>query len=375
MTGDEIRVVHLLGSLGDGGRESLLLDIIENSPPEISYALWCFQGTREAAEEFERLGVEVTVFDVGSKWDLGGLLAVFRRLRSDRVDVFHLHGPRAQIPGRLMGWLARAGSTVSTHHGVREMFPDRLQRLEAVTRPLDARTVAVSEGVTRSFVGETVPDGWETIHNGIDVDDFNAAVREADDDPVCERYDVEADLVFLNVGRYVPPKAQLDLVEAVDEVRDELPPVHLFVVGGRGAMEGRLREAVGDRGLSDAITVTGAVDDIHEFYAAADVFVSSSIKEGLPIVLLEAMAAELPVVATTIPGVTELVDDEETGLLVPPEQPPRLGDALVRMADPGVRERLAAAGHERVGTEFDVTDTVAGYTSAYRDLGGGDSRE
>lgn len=368
----EIRVLHLLGSLGEGGRESLLLDIVDNSPAGISHEICCFQVDADAAAQFERRGVGVSSVDADSKFDLPGLARCYRHLFSASVDVLHLHGPRAQVPGRVLGRAAGIRTVVSTHHGVREMHPEGILRLERLTRPLETETIAVSEGVRHSFVDEDGGDQWQTVQNGIDVAAFSRAVSDADGASLRSKHGLEPDdLVYLNVGRYVDPKRQQDLIPAMDVVGESTSGAHLFVVGGRGGGEPLLRQAVSDGDQADAITVTGRVDDIHEYYAMADVFVSSSVQEGLPIVLLEAMAAELPVVATSIPGVRELVVDGESGLLVPPKSPERLGEAMVRMTDAETRTAFAERGHERVRESFDIRATVEGYLSIYRRLTNG----
>lgn len=368
MTETTLHVCHLLGSLGSGGRESLLLDIMKHTPEDVDHSLCCFKSTDGTATRFESLGTSVRAFDVGSPTDYRQLLGLFNHLRRSDIDVLHIHGPRAQVPGRLLGRIGGVSAIVSTHHGVREMFPRRIQKYERATRWLDSVTIAVSEGVRRSYVDETSTDGWRTIHNGIDVDAFHTAVQGADPESVRDRHDLDDEMILLNVGRYVPPKAQLDLIEAMEIADEDLPSSRLFIVGGRGAMEDRLRNAVRERNLDDVVSVTGHVEDIDSYYAAADVFVSSSIQEGLPIVLLEAMAAKLPVIATAIPGVKELVNNGTSGVLVPPGRPDQLAREIDRMSDPAVRTPFAAAGYRRVRDQFDIGQTAAGYHSVYREL-------
>lgn len=370
MTDSQLQVCHLLGSLGSGGRESLLIDIIEHAPSWVDHSLCCFTAHADTVDRFESIGAPVTSFDVGGPSDVGPLFTVYLHFLRREIDILHLHGPRAQIPGRLMGRLSGISSIISTHHGVRDMFPATLSRVERVTRPLDSVTVAVSEGVRRSYVGNRPRPQWRTIQNGVDVDGFRSAVQSAHTDQVRERHGLTDELVFLNVGRYVPPKAQLDLIHAMSVALDDLPSSHLFIVGGRGAMEGRLRTAVRERGLDSHVSVTGRVDDIVPYYGLADVFVSSSLQEGLPIVLLEAMAAKLPVIATAIPGVSELITDGESGILTAPGQPTELSDRLLEMCDPAIRNRLGASGYRRVRSHFDISRTVEEYHAVYREIAG-----
>lgn len=365
----DVRVLHLLGSLGNGGRESLLLDIIRNTGDDVEYAVGCFRNDGAVDDDFEALGAPVTCFDASSQRDLGALWRLLRFCWTEQFDVIHAHGPLAQIPARTIGRLCGIDEVVSTHHGVEAMFPTSVLRVERATRPLDSATVAVSHGVRHSFLGDSDPEQWVTIQNGIDVEAFAAEVEAANPAPIRSEYGVgEDEVVFLNIGRYVAEKSQEDLVPATERVVEAGVDAHTFVVGGRGAGESIVREHVTDSEVSERVHVTGPVESIHEYYALADAFVSSSTEEGLPIVQLEAMAAGLPVVATDIPGVRELVVDGETGVLVPPESPRELAEGMLDVADAGVRERLGSAGHDRVASEFSVEETTDSYSSLYKRL-------
>lgn len=366
---ETIEVCHVLGSVGHGGRESLLEELIRQSPDDIAYTV-CGLRTQEGhTDRFGHLGIETVSFGATSTRDVRALGRMARFLLYPSFDVIHAHGPNAQVPSRVLGRICHNGAIVSTVHGVERMFSERQLRLERLTRPLETRTIAVSNGVKQSYAETGDPPDWKTIHNGIDVESFNRAVEEADPSPIVAEYSVsETDFVFLNVGRYVPPKSQLDLVDAMDRVTDERTDIHLFIVGGRGAMEGRLRDRVAEYGLERTVSVTGRVEEINPYYALADAFVSSSVAEGLPIVLLEAMAAELPVIATDIPGVRELVVDGETGTLVPTNDPNELSRAVLGLANCNDHAQYGRAGFDRVRREFHIERTVSEYVSLYRQL-------
>lgn len=368
---ESVSVCHVLGSLGTGGRESLLGDLFTYTEENVSHSIACFRTEDTGLKRFEERGIPVVSFDADSSRDVRALAEFARYLTGSNVDVVHAHGMNAQIPTRLVAPFCGCAGVVSTHHGVRDLYPERLQWLERLTRRLDTRTVAVSEGVRRSFVGDTNGKStrWQTILNGIDVNGFATAIQEADGETIRLSHDIDfADVVFLNVGRYVPPKSQLDLVDAMESLRAERSNVHLFIVGGRGPMDMTLEERVADRGLLEYVTITGPVDDIHGYYAAADVFVSSSVGEGLPIVQLEAMAAGLPVIATDIPGVREVVLDGETGMLVPPNAPESIATAMYEHCDPELRRRYGKAGIERVADVFHIRDTAQAYVTLYNTL-------
>jgi colanic acid/amylovoran biosynthesis glycosyltransferase len=162
------------------------------------------------------------------------------------------------------------------------------------------------------------------------------------------------DVVVLFVGRLVPEKAPDALVEAVRRLRADDRRVRLGLVGA-GPLHDALVHQVAAQGLQASVDLCGArgQDELPGLYAAADVFCLPSRSEGLPVVLMEALSSELPVLATRITGIPELVVDDETGLLVAPDDVPALTEALRRLVDDAaLRARLGRAGRRRVLEEF-----------------------
>jgi glycosyltransferase involved in cell wall biosynthesis len=282
--------------------------------------------------------------------------------------------PYSQSLGRLVGSVADIDHIVSTQHNVPANYHPIERVAERLTRSLDSQTIAVSEGVQTAFTGESElfdsgTDGqWTTIPNGIDVNTFAGSVDAADGSAVRQEWGLsDSDPLYLNVARYEPQKRQGTLIEAMEDVVDSVPSAHLLIVGW-GSLESELREKVRNAGLSEAVTVTGRVPEIHGYYAAADVFVSASAFEGLPVTILEAMAAKCPVIATDIDGVREVVLDGETGRLVPPDESTQMAVAMRELADHATRERYGTQGYERVQSLFTVEQMVSRYTRLYRSL-------
>jgi glycosyltransferase involved in cell wall biosynthesis len=167
-------------------------------------------------------------------------------------------------------------------------------------------------------------------------------------------------LSVLTVAQLVPRKGIDVLLEAVAQLRDRGIAVEAMVVG-EGAERHNLEAHACELGVGDIVTFAGAIgqDRIAEYYARADVFCLPSFAEGIPIVLMEAMAREVPVVATAIMGVPELVLHGRTGLLVPPARADELAAALENLSrDPVLREELGRAGRERVAEGFELHNVV-----------------
>jgi len=371
-----MEVCLLINSVPPDGAPTLVLELVRHTDdPDISYTVCVIEGDRELVPAFESAGATVVDVRAEFKFDPRAIARMWRFFEQHDFDLIHAHLPYAMTLGRTIGSVAGCRPIVTTQHNVPSNYHPVTRTLEHLTRLLDSRTIAVSNGVERAFTGESVDyrpgqeRQWCTIHNGIDVETFNAAVRDASTERLLEQWDLSGSPVFLNVARYVPAKSQRDLLAAMERVVRNLPEAHLLIVGW-GPLESDLRAEVDRRELGDSVTITGKVPTVHEYYALADVFVSASTFEGLPIAHLEAMAAELPLVATDIPGVEEVIEQGRTGLLVPPGRPDLLAEAMEEFRPENRRHAVGKASLERVRERFDIERTVENHCALYRELVG-----
>lgn len=162
---------------------------------------------------------------------------------------------------------------------------------------------------------------------------------------------------LLFVGRFERRKGLLTLIEAVSKLIGRGRRAHLTLVGD-GTMRQSIERAISSAGLEDFVTLIGALDetDVAKAFARADIVIVPSLSEGLPVVIMEAMACGLPVIASAVDGIPELVVDGQTGLLVPPADPVALADAIERLSgNPALKARLGLAGRERVVRDHDAS--------------------
>jgi len=372
-------ICYLTNQLEPAGAPNVVLDLVQNTDERIDFTI-CFFGSDDTLQtEFEAAGAQVVDFGAQTdhpQFDPRSIVPMVQFFRRNSFDILHCHLPYSQSLGRIVGALSDVEHVVSTQHNVRSNYFLVERGVEQVTRPLDSATVAVSDGVRESFEsGERGPfassDRWQTIHNGLDVESFRRNLSEADPDAVREKLDLDDERIYVSVGRYVSVKAQADLIRAMAAGVPNLENAHLLIVGW-GPLESALKETATELGVSDRVTVTGFADNVYDYYAVADAFVSSSTKEGLPIAQLEAMAAELPIVATAIPGVEEVITDGETGLLVPPESPDALASAMGDLASAKRRSALGTRALKRVRNEFTIQQMVRDHLALYGDLLGKD---
>ena len=240
-----------------------------------------------------------------------------------------------------------------TMHGPTEFYNLRQYRLAEKVR--DARfVVCISDFARSQLMGLVDPQSWgklHVVHCGLDRDAFRPAPQPATG---------AGELRILNVGRLVPEKGHALLLEAMRILRDSGVDARLTIVGD-GPLRTVLEAEAAAGGIADRVDFTGAVgqDRIRELYRANDVFCLSSFAEGLPVVLMEAMATGLTVVATRIMGVPELVEDGVSGLLCAPGRADELAAALERLSEaPDLRRRLGEAAREKVGEEFNVAKSA-----------------
>ena len=290
--------------------------------------------------------------------DLLGVVELFRLFRRERPVVVHANSSKAGVLGRLAAVAARVpvrlftvhGWAFTAHTGIAAktyLWADRLMT------PLTTMTVCVAESERRAGLRARTCRAGRTvvIHNGVELAKPRRRSRPAG-----------APVMLVSVGRLRPPKDFTTLVQAVAALD---PASARLRIAGDGPDRNALAAEVTRLGLDGSVELLGTRGDVDELLADADLFVLSSDSEGLPMSVLEAMAAGLPVVASAVGGVPELVRDGETGTLVPPRDSAALAAAIRRLvADAALRERLGEAGRLRAEREF----SLAGFRRAHLEI-------
>lgn len=357
-------ICYVVNTLQPAGAENQILDIIEHAPAEFDFTVAHFGWELTLEEEFRNADASLLNLDFSYPYDPKGM----RKLRSyckHEVDVIHAHLPSSILVSRIAS-VSLDVPLISTHHNVPDNYSSFSRALELLTRPLDNVTVAVSEGVAIEHT-HLPGDNWKTIHNGIEVDEYRSRVQESDPERVRDRWNIESDTVFLNIARYSPQKRQVDIVRAMELVVKELDSCHLVLVGW-GDDKSTIQSVVEDLGLTDSVTITDRVPEVYPYYALADVFVSASTREGLPITFLEAMSAGVPIVGTDIPGIREIVIDGETGRLVSSKNPSELAQAMLEVTKRESATPMGENGYQRAKLEFDINSTIEEHVELYKQL-------
>lgn len=361
-------VAHVIGTLGIGGAERQLVNyLLAADRTEFRHTAVCLAAEGPLAAVVREAGVPVVVMPVRMRTLWRDLPRLATWLRRNEVAVVHAHMFHAALWSRLAAMLAGVPVRVVTEHG-RQLWKSRLQvGLDRLLTRRTCRHIAVSEdGRSLRIAREKVaPACIVLIPNGV-------AIPELAD---CEgrRRRVRAELglaagqpVVGTVGRVVAVKGYAHLLAALTALRSRFPMVKWLLVGDGPELPGLLQEA--ERvGIREALLTPGFRSDVTDLLAAMDVFVMSSIREGLPVALLEAMAAARPVVVTAVGGMPDAVVHGANGLLVPPADPAALAEAIGSLlADETTASRLAAAARATAKERYSITSVARRIEDVYR---------
>jgi len=367
-----MRILHVITTLDVGGAEMHLLAQVRGQRARghtVQVAYLKGQGT--LAGDLRAAGAERV-----ERVPLGPLFPLRLARLARGAEIVHTHLLKADMAVAACAWTpsSRARLVSSKHNDEQVLRRGLVGRIHGWLGKRAARTIVLSEHVG-AFIAEygRVPREKQTrIYYGLDPQPFETA-RGKGAAARAEFGFGPADVVFTCVARFAPQKAHHVLLEAFARARKSEPRLALLLVGDDPFGDGRRRaEALAAKlELGERCVFAGIRRDVPQILAASDVFVMCSLWEGLGLVFLEAMAAHLPVLASRVSAVPEVVEHETTGILVPPADVEALALAFVRLArEPALRTRLAAAGSERVrerfGLERMVEETLAVYCSVTR---------
>jgi glycosyltransferase involved in cell wall biosynthesis len=303
--------------------------------------------------------------------DLRVFVRLIALIRRERFDIVHTHSSKAGVMGRLAAWVARAPVIVHTFHGF--SFHDYMSAkrrfaylfLERLARPPADAIYAVAPAIAREAVERRLarPGQISVVPSAVPLDD----IPTESDPTVRAELGIPADATIVGtVGRIDFQKAPLDFVRMAAIVAKTRPDVR-FVMVGDGPYEGDARDEA--RRLDAPVIFTGFRADAPRIASAFDIFVISSLYEGLGRSLTEALASGRPVVATAVNGVPDLVEPGSTGLLVPPHDPGALAESVTWMIDhPAEAKRMGEQGRARVRAIFVPEHMCALLDESYRML-------
>lgn len=349
------QVLHILGTAQpeSTGMARIVRTLSEGLDPKRYriHALF-LAGAGPLVNVLQQAGVQASALDWwrGAR-DPMGALRFWRSLRRQKFAIVHLH-----FGGRSVNWLARAATQakIVRHLHGRILEPRGLTPVNFSAWGADA-VVAVSQAVA-----DRVVDGpTRVIYAGLPIPSGNL--------PALHRR-ATSEIVIGTAGRLVELKGIEYLVRAAAALRSEFPALRVEIAGS-GPQREKLEEAVVRVGLKEQVRFLGWIDDISSVLPRWDVFVMPSLEEGFPIAALDAMAAGLPVVATSVGGVPELLEDGKSGWLVPSRDVEALASRLhLLIGNPELRRSMGTAGYARVRDHFSAKQMTESFVRLYDEL-------
>lgn len=364
-----IRIVHVINTAGVGGGAEHTLALARDTA-RAGYGVAVVVGRDGPVRaRIQDAGIPVRVL---GPMGVASPLRLTRLLPAMQPDILHLHGSRSGLAGTIAHAAVRGPAVVYTAHAFafKRRLPAALRwlaaRADAFTCARADRVICLTRADVEAARNAGVLRGDAVlIPNGIDHRRFLDAPDRR------ETLGIPAGVPVVGmIGRLVPDKDPVGFVAAARAVAGVLPEARFLVVGD-GPLRPRVQEAVEREGLAGVVIMTGERPDIPELLATMDVVVLTSRWEGMPMVVLEAMASARPVVAPRLGGLTEVIEDGVTGRLTPPGDERTIAEAVIALLrDAPARRRMGEQGRARVRERFSLERMVAQTLAVYREVRG-----
>ncbi len=369
---DRPTICHVIHALGVGGAEVLVDQMLRLLSDEFRCVVAVLDEIGEIGECLKRDGFTVEHLHRQPGIDR----ACAKRLRefADRegAEILHAHQYTPFFQSMLSRGLFGRRPVVFTEHG--RHFPDLPSRKRSVVNRLLLRNadrlIGCGNAVRQALIdNEGLPESRvEVIYNGVDLKSLGRPSAGARERIRAEFGYTATDFVAVLVARLHALKDHQTALRAIDEARKQIPGLRLLLAGD-GDQRAAIEQTMRDRGLAQTVTLAGTRKDVANLLAASDVFLMSSISEGIPLTVIEAMAARRPVVSTSVGGLPELVEHGITGFLVASGDDASLAASLIELyRRPDLCQRMADVAARRAGEKFSLDGMLNGYRDVYCDV-------
>jgi glycosyltransferase involved in cell wall biosynthesis len=372
------RILFIATTTHVGGAEKILSAIAKHlHQNKVTVAVCSLKSKGPYGQQLESLGIPVYSFEILNDSGFRGLLSylfsiakLVRLINSFRPQVVHAFLFRANLLARIAARLCRVPINISS---IRIIENDRRFYffLDRLTSSLVTRYLAVSERVKEATSKRSHIDAEKirVIHNGIDISSIASCGQVEDQVSSAAKYGIGPhSLVCGTVARLHHQKGICHLIDAFVLLRADFPNLKLLLVGD-GPERANLANQAAALGVSQEVIFAGQRNPPIHCLKVMNVFALPSLYEGFPNALLEAMAAHVPVVASDVGGVNEMVRNEESGLLVPPGSPPALAEAIrLLLLNPEKARLMATVAFDRIRKEFSLEAMLREYEDLYEEL-------
>jgi len=366
----KLNILQYIETSGPGGAETVLINLaryLDRNRFEPSVILHRSGWVSERLAEY---GIQAEIVPCARSWDVSFLYRFIRKCRELKIDVIHSHLFGAGLYACLAGAILRLPVIVTFHN---ELFlPGRRERFlplkNFLIRRLADRIVLVADYMRPEYVtmGKYSEAKMTTIYNGIE---FPQRLSESERTALRSKLNLGTDDPLVgHVANFRAPKGHEYLVESASEVAKQVPNVRFLLIGdpGDGLIKAEVEKLAAQYNIEDNIVILGFRSDVSRLLSLMDVFVLSSISEGHPLSVVEAMAAAKPVVVTNVGGLPEIVDDGHTGYLVQPKNPSALAEKIITLlAQPDLREQMGERAAKSAEGRFSLDAMIQNYEQLF----------
>ena len=327
-------------------------------------------------KQFENMDIPTHIVGMMGVFDWKRYRALVRFIKSGNFDIVHTNILRADLFGRMAAHAARVPVIVSTEHGIHSweyrgnFIRHLVRRIYLHTLSYTSKIIAVSDFVKKDLIHEGVPEQKIVrIFNGVDVDSFVPVPPEERDKWRAYITDKPVKRTIGLVGNLIEMKGLRYFIRALPLILEKHPDT-LVVVVGEGMLRNEMEAEVNRQGFSSRVKFLGRITELtRRIMASLDILVQPSLTESFGLTVAEALSCEVPVVATKVGGLPDIIEDGVCGFLIPPKNPEALAARVNQLLeDPGIIRSMGQAGRRRIMDRFSLSDTAQSYLELYRDL-------
>jgi glycosyltransferase involved in cell wall biosynthesis len=352
-----LKILQAVSNSATSGGEKIALELAKMLAARGHHVTFSCPPDTWLEQDATRQGLDVVPIDFRKHKGVPGMIALTRYVRGQSFDILHTHLSRATYAGLLATRFVPAPMVSTVHVGTNEPVYRYVARGEN-------HVVAVSNYVKKNLISKGVDERHvSVVHNGTDLHLPPAADREE----ILRELDIPFDRKIVGlIGRVAPQKGHHLMVAALPGILKRLPEAHLVFAGRmEGPFPETLKQQLASQGLTDRVTFTGNRSDIYRILDAVELTVLPSSAEAFGLAVIESYARKRPVVASNVQGLPEVIQDGETGILVPLE-PESIAEAVAKLLkDSALRQRMAEAGHQKILRQFTMERMVENVETLY----------
>ena len=365
-----MNIVHFVFSMARGGQEKMLMDLalVQKSQGHQVHVLCVTTKEGPFVARLEEKGIPVYAYNKKT----GFSFALLRRLKNEfqswKIDVVHTHNPVPNFYGAFAARWAKVPVVVNTRHGMGEGASSRVYKFSLL---FTNKVVFVCNAAQERFINRDIVKASmaQTIYNGVPLEQFTTPISESDKNILLEKLGLKPENKIIGLVARLEPLKDISTFLKVAKIVCDKYPLCRFLVVGDGSLKKNLKQEAISLGLEKKAIFLGDRRDVNSLLQIMDIFCLTSISEGMPLTLIEAMASGKPIVATRTGGVSEVVINKLTGYLEEPRDSNRLAKAIMNLInDHKLLKQMGNAGYSRVCKGFHVESMAKNYQKLYGKL-------